>query len=144
MDLVTHIRALNAVQLAWVAEDPANRGAGLLVENVEFWASMGVTTVEGFDRYMLVGEYSDAHKEAHGFRPRRDLTALSNVQIEAELVVLRKLALEVEWVEPMDFGDLLSHNQRELDDAEREEEKEAAANRAWEEKWGVHYERLGV
>lgn len=139
MGLVTRIRALNAVQLAWVAEDPDHRCAGLLVEDLAVWASMGVSSVEEFDRYLLVSEYSDAHKDAYGFRSRRDLSSVSNSDLEAELVVLRKyaseravreaeeLALEVEWLEKRE-----------------KEEREAAANRAWEEKWGVHYERLGV
>ena len=53
------------------------------------------------------------------------------------------------WVEPMDFGDLLSHNQRNLDTLERDMMESQAAknandNREWDEKWGGYYERLGA
>jgi hypothetical protein len=153
MDLITYIKSRNDVQRAWIAEDPANRGACLFVEDVAFWASMGITTVEQFDRSMLESEYSDTHKDAYGVRGRRDLSSLSNEQIEAEIARLRVIASEnmanEAEEEPMDFGDLLSYNQRNLDTLERDvmqnrSIKAMADNREWDEKWGEYYERLGA
>ena len=69
-ELTAHIAALNAATLAWVAEDPSNRGAGLLVEDESFWASRGIHTVEECERSMAMQVYSDVYKENHGIRPR--------------------------------------------------------------------------
>jgi hypothetical protein len=48
MTLAEHLAALNAEKRAWVAEDPDNRWTGLYVEELDFWAEMGVTTVAQF------------------------------------------------------------------------------------------------
>ncbi len=67
--LQAHIKTLNAETLAWVAEDSANRWAGLLVEDLEHWAEYGIYTVAQFNRYMDECAYSDGYKEVYGVRP---------------------------------------------------------------------------
>lgn len=47
--LQSHIEARNAKSAAWVAEDPENRCASMMVSDPEYWAEMGVTTVEEFE-----------------------------------------------------------------------------------------------
>ena len=70
MTLKEYIEAKNAKAKAWVAEDPENRWAGTLTEDLAHWAEYGVTTAEGLERYLLVGEIWDSYKDLNGIRPR--------------------------------------------------------------------------
>jgi hypothetical protein len=70
MNLQDHIKAENAKTQAWVNEDPKNRCAGMIVEDLSHWASSGVHTVEQYEHYMLDCVFSDIHKDAYGIRPR--------------------------------------------------------------------------
>ena len=86
--LKNHIVAINDKARAWVAEDPENRCASILVEDVDFWAEGGITTPEQFDRDMLLGTYSDVHKMVRGYRPRWSMEGVSNEEIQDEIDAL--------------------------------------------------------
>jgi hypothetical protein len=97
MTLAEHLAALNAKTLAWIAEDPANRWAGLLTEDLTHWAEMGITTVAQYKRYELETLVWDMYKDATGIRPRhlnlksmsleelQDLVNYCGRQIEAQI-----------------------------------------------------------
>jgi hypothetical protein len=97
MTLAAHLAALNAKTLAWIAEDPANRWAGLLTEDLTHWAEMGIHTVADFERYELETLVWDMYKDATGIRPRhlnlksmsleelQDLVNYCGRQIEAQI-----------------------------------------------------------
>lgn len=68
--LAQYLRERNAATEAWVAEDPANRLAGMYTEDLAHWAEIGVLTMRDFLRYEMETQYSDLHKDAYGFRPR--------------------------------------------------------------------------
>lgn len=81
--LAERIAEYNAPTLAWIAEDPTNRCATILVDDPEFWKEYGVETPEQFDRYMLVSTAWDRFKDVHGFRPRHvDFDRMSNQEIQ--------------------------------------------------------------
>jgi len=67
--LAATLAARNAATLAWVAEDPDNRFAMTLVEDLAHWAEMGVTTAEELDHYLLVSEVYEGTREAWGYKP---------------------------------------------------------------------------
>ncbi|MCR9074343.1 MAG: hypothetical protein NXI18_22070 [Alphaproteobacteria bacterium] len=69
-DLETYFRLTNAVA-DWLEENPIE-GAwiGRLAEDPEHWAGYGVRTPEELEKYLLLTDYSELHKELTGFRPR--------------------------------------------------------------------------
>lgn len=69
-DLPAYFRLNNAVA-DWLDENPIE-GAwiGRLVEDPEHWAKSGVQTPEELEKYLLLTDYSELHKELRGFRPR--------------------------------------------------------------------------
>lgn len=69
-ELIKHIKSLNDETRAWVAEDPENRWAGLYVEEADFWAERGITTVEEFEFDSMASTIYDLYKDVHGIRPR--------------------------------------------------------------------------
>jgi len=69
-ELTAHIKAENAKTAAWVAEDPDNRWAGMIVEDPAHWAEYGITTVAGYERHMMIETYVDLYKSVHGIKPR--------------------------------------------------------------------------
>ncbi len=82
-DLLTHIQNLNNEKRAWVAEDPENRWAGMLVEDLEFWNKDGIHTAEQFDRYMKIECYINVYKDEHGIKPRWvDWDSVSNEELD--------------------------------------------------------------
>jgi hypothetical protein len=68
-DLAAALAARNAKTLAWVAEDPSNRWAMTLVEDLAHWAEVGVTTANELDHYLLVSEVYEGTREAWGYKP---------------------------------------------------------------------------
>ena len=85
MSLAEHLRSLNAKTEAWVAEDPANRWAGLYVEDLAHWAEMGVLTVRDFKRYEMESTIWDLYKDVTGCRPRHmDFSKMSYEDLEKE------------------------------------------------------------
>jgi hypothetical protein len=103
--LQAHLNAIRTRTEAWVAEDPQNRWACYPVDDAEFWANQGITTVEAFEHDSLVGQISDQYKGVNGFRPShmnlRDMTlaelrALSE-QLQTEYLANRKAQQEHRW-----------------------------------------------
>jgi len=66
---VEYAARLNEETRAWLAED-AGRGAGLLVEDQDFWAERGILSGLHLARYLAASTFSDMYKEKHGVRPR--------------------------------------------------------------------------
>lgn len=103
MTLAEHLAALNAEKLAWIAEDPNNRWTGLYVEELDFWAEMGVTTVTEFKRHENETLFWEMYKEVIGFRPRHiDVKSMSDAELEDYLDYLGKqmaaqIAADAEW-----------------------------------------------
>jgi len=84
-------RARNAKTRAWIAEDPGNRGAGLLVEDQKFWSDQGIETADQLDHALAVAAYSDTYKEMRGIRPRwtsERFAALTASEIRDEIAAL--------------------------------------------------------
>jgi len=69
IELQAHIEAENAKAAAWVAEDPANRFAGMVTSNPDYWARFGIFTVEKYVFEMAKSNYSDSYKDVYGMRP---------------------------------------------------------------------------
>lgn len=69
-DLAEYFRLNNAVA-DWLDENPIE-GAwiGRLVDDPEHWSKFGVQTPEDIEKYLLLTDYSELHKELTGFRPR--------------------------------------------------------------------------
>ena len=90
--LASHLAALNAEKLAWVAEDPANRWTGLWVEDLSHWAEMGIHTVAQFKRYENETFFWDMYKEVTGCRPRHiNLQDMSDEELEKEINLLGRM-----------------------------------------------------
>jgi len=92
MTLAEHLAALNAEKLAWIAEDPDNRWTGLYVEELDFWAEMGVHTVAEFKRHENESLFWDMYKDATGCRPRHvNLKDMSDEELEREIDLLGRM-----------------------------------------------------
>jgi len=101
MTLLEKIQAMNAEKRAWVAEDPEHRGAGMLYEDLEHWATHGVTTAEELDRFLLETDLWEAYKQAYGVRPRHmDMASMTIDELQGHITACD------EW----------SRMQQELDD----------------------------
>lgn len=105
MTLAQHLANINAATRAWVAEDPANRWAGLIVEDLSHWAEMGVHTVAQFKRHENETLFWDMYKEVTGIRPRHvNLKEMTDEELEKEVDRLgrqieRQIEADKEWVE---------------------------------------------
>jgi hypothetical protein len=98
--LSAHIASLNAATLAWVAEDPTNRGACTYTEDLSYWNEMGVFTVEDFQRNELESTVWDLYKSVHGVRPRfMDLKSMTVADLEETIASLNDTA---EWQAEME------------------------------------------
>lgn len=92
MTLAEHLAARNAEIRAWVAEDPENRWAGLLTEDLAHWAECGVYTLEQFERYELENLVWEMYKDAMGFRPRHmDFKSMTDEELRAEVDSLSRM-----------------------------------------------------
>jgi hypothetical protein len=92
MTLAEHLAALNAEKLAWIAEDPDNRWTGLYVEELDFWAEMGVTTVAQFKRHENETFFWEMYKDVTGCRPRHiNLKDMSDEELEHEISLLSRM-----------------------------------------------------
>jgi hypothetical protein len=93
--LVAHIKSLNAKTQAWVDEDPANRWAGMLVEDEAHWAEQGVHTVEDFERRELEIAIYEGHKDAFGVKGRHyDFESMTMDELRAEYDYICRAAQE--------------------------------------------------
>lgn len=90
--LAQHLANLNAEKLAWIAEDPDNRWTGLYVEELDFWAEIGITTVAQFRRHENETSFWEMYKEVFGCRPRHvNLKDMSDEELEKELDLLGRM-----------------------------------------------------
>lgn len=84
-ELLAHVKAENVKTQAWVAEDPANRWAGLYSEDAQDWIDRGITTLEQLRRDELEMFIYDACKSTLGYRPSyQALKAMTMAELEAE------------------------------------------------------------
>jgi hypothetical protein len=75
--------------MEWIAADPTNRWATLIVTDLSFWASCGVTTAEEFDHYMLVSNVFEATRDAYGYKPHwGQLNACTTEELQKHLISL--------------------------------------------------------
>lgn len=82
--LTEYIAARNAATLAWIAEDPSNRWAGLCPE-ASYWAEMGITTVAQFVRNEMETSIWDLYKEVTGCRPHgMNIKGMSDEELNKE------------------------------------------------------------
>ena len=98
-ELEKHLKERNNATRAWIAEDPENRWAGFIVEDVDHWVKNDVYTVQDFQLYLGRATLSDYFKEVHGWRPRHlDINNMSMEEIKAELEELdREVEMENQW-----------------------------------------------
>lgn len=68
-DLLTYIKSKNEKSTKWVNEDPTRRFSCLLIEDLDHWKEVNVTTPSELDHYLLCGELYDLHKSVYGYRP---------------------------------------------------------------------------
>lgn len=99
--LAQYLRARNAVTKAWVAEDPANRWAGLYTEELSHWAEYGVFTAKQFIRWEMETNIRDFAKDVMGFRPSYDFASMTDEDLEKEFEYLamaneREIAAQAE------------------------------------------------
>lgn len=93
----------NVKTLAWIAEDPDNRGAGLHSEDLADWAEMGITTVAQYKRYDLETLFWEMYKDASGYRPRHiDFKLMSDEELQREVdylgeLIARKIQADEAW-----------------------------------------------
>jgi len=67
--LLAHIKAENKATHEWMAA-VEGRWGGMIVEDLNHWASKDIHTVEQYEQYMRDVTYSDLYKEVYGMRPR--------------------------------------------------------------------------
>jgi len=97
MTAVEYAGESNAATLAWIAEAPESRGAGILVEDAAYWADRGCTTGYDVAHMFACGDLSDAYKERYGSRPRfYNCKAMSLEDLWAEIDSLAVTADELE------------------------------------------------
>lgn len=124
--LAEYIDARNAATLAWIAEDPANRWAGLCPEPAH-WAEMGITTVAQFVRNEMESTIWDLYKDVTGCRPHGiDFKSMSDEDLNKEYdYLLSRLesarADEEAYLEHIEEEAAREAAQREMDAAEAPE-----------------------
>lgn len=123
MTLAEHLAALNAEKLAWMAAGP-DRWTGLWVEDLAHWHSMGVFTVEDFQRYDLIQLIWDMFKDVTGIRPRHmdfDSMSLADLQQEADRLG-RAIEAEIEAEAEYERQEMIwAQEDAELENAARDE-----------------------
>ena len=115
--LVKHLDALNSDSEAWVAEDPENRIAGMLVTVPDHWADYDVYTPEEFDRYLLEQDYIEGHKDVYGVRYRGDLDDVSDADLRDMVTKMYDFA-EAEMEDLREYIDELEAEDTEADELE--------------------------
>ena len=122
--LAQHLKNLNAEKLAWIAEDLDNRWTGLYVEELDFWAEMGVTTVKEFQRHENESSFWDMYKDVFGCRPRHvNLKDMSDEELEKELDLLgRMMEDEVRRQEEWE-DDIMAFSQEEAEEENKQRDE---------------------
>ena len=109
--LLSHIQALNAATLAWVAEAPATRWACTITEDLGHWAEYGITTPAEFDHHDLVSSVFETTRSVWGYKPSwSGLMAMTNDELKADLHRLHEASVDMAaqqdaydaWADAMD------------------------------------------
>jgi hypothetical protein len=66
-ELLSEIKRMNARSRAWVAEDPKNRWAGILTEDIAYWAKSGIVSVADFDEMERLEAAKEARKASYNY-----------------------------------------------------------------------------
>lgn len=94
MTLLEHIKEINAKSKAWM-EAEEGRWAGMVTEDLDHWASYGITTVAQYERWNLETLVYECHKDAFGVKGRHyDFDSMTNEELEKELEFLSGVAKE--------------------------------------------------
>lgn len=114
--LAQYIAQRNAETEAWIAEDPDNRWAGLIVDDLAFWAEQGILTVKDFNRHNLECTIWDLHRDVYGTRPRHlDFKSMSYEELASECDRLgEQLARQVEADEQWE-ADMMAYAQEDAE-----------------------------
>jgi hypothetical protein len=92
--LAETLEARNAATMEWIAVDPTNRWSTLIVTDLSFWASCGITTIEEFDHYMLVSNVFEATRSVYGYKPHwGQLNACTTEELTKQL---ERLSADIE------------------------------------------------
>ena len=133
--LVAHIVAENARLREWASAGPG-RVVGTSIEDPDFWANRDVFTVEDYQLYFARSEYSDYHKEVHGFRPSNwsEVKKMTLDELDAEMEYLNCVYVsnrayykrEAEWAAEMEEQETMNRAIADgdfslINDAHREE-----------------------
>jgi len=132
---------INVPTLAWVAEDPEHRAAGVLVEEQSFWSDRGIHTGLDLERSLLVSEISDSYKSLHGIRPRwirTDLMTLAELRAELDAIVSVPTEDEV-WADEDDevWGEYQARCEAEDAEARASRAAQAALDAREDALWAV-------
>jgi hypothetical protein len=65
--LLVELQRLNAKSRAWVAEDPANRWAGILTEDIAYWAKSDITSVADLDEMQAAEDEKERRKASYNY-----------------------------------------------------------------------------
>jgi len=87
--LKQHIESINAKSQAWIDEDPANRWAGMITTDMDYWAEQGIHTVEDYERDSLIAYIYEGHKDAFGVKGRHydfDSMSMDDLRAEADYI----------------------------------------------------------
>lgn len=99
LELLAHLEEGRARAKAWVAEDPQNRFAGYSPVDLDWHAENGVFSVADLELAEMKATYSDAHKDAYGFRPRNDTSGWTREDWERESARVSDAAQEAAELE---------------------------------------------
>ena len=101
-ELMAELAKRNAKTEAWVAEDPANRWAGLYSMDEAHWRERGITNLVDFERDELATYIYEGHKDAFGVKGRHynfEAMSLEDLRSEADYIsrsVKEQMALEAD------------------------------------------------
>jgi uncharacterized protein with GYD domain len=101
---IDKVKELNDKTRAWIAEDPDNRGAGLLTEDAAHWSEMNIHTYEDMEHYLLVSDVYEGTKDVYGYKEDWSrLDAMSNEELEEMCNAISKSA-EIRYGEYEDIA----------------------------------------
>lgn len=130
LELIAFLQEKERKSLAWVAEDPQNRGTTLPIYELSFLRARGWTSIAAYNRAQLEAEYWDSYKEIHGMRPRWiNFDSLSDERLE-------------EMIDGLDQDRVWREKERAAYVAEQKAERDALASKLGFsvetlEAWGV-------
>jgi len=94
MTLLEHLKNINAKSKEKMAKTPG-LWIGMIVEDLEHWASYGVYTPAQLDRYFLEVDVYEMHKQAYGVKGRHyDFKNMTDEDLKKELDHLAEVADE--------------------------------------------------